>query len=58
MANIRFRTPSTQLQRRFLGSDTLEVLLLYLRSEGFRPEQYKVRSATALWADLSDYQNY
>jgi len=42
LANIRFRTPSTQLQRRFLGSDTLEVLLLYLRSEGFRPEQYKV----------------
>ena len=42
LANIRFRAPSTQLQRRFLASDTLETLLLFLRSEGFRPEQYKV----------------
>jgi len=42
VANIRFRTPQSQLQRRFLGSDTLQLLLLYLRSEGFRPEQYKV----------------
>jgi len=42
LANIRFRAPSTQLQRRFLASDSLEILLLYLRSEGFRPEEYKV----------------
>ena len=48
LANIRFRTPSTQLQRRFLGSDTLEILLLYLRSEGFRPEEYKVRNVLTL----------
>ena len=42
LANIRFRAPSRQLQRRFLASDTLEILLLFLRSEGFRPEEYKV----------------
>merc|ERR1712241_1951 len=42
LANIRFRAPSTQLQRRVLASDTLEILLLFLRSEGFRPEEYKV----------------
>ena len=54
MANIRFRTPqsSTQLQRRFLGSDTLEVLLLYLRSEGFRPEEYKVGRARQVTLSL------
>ena len=38
----RFRTPASQLQRRFLGSDTLSTLLMFLRSEGFRPEEYKV----------------
>ena len=42
LANIRFRAANTQLQRRFLASDPLEILLLYLRSQGFRPEQYKV----------------
>merc|ERR1719412_1568865 len=42
LANIRFRAANTQLQRRFLASDSLEILLLYLRSEGFRPEEYKV----------------
>ena len=39
---LRFRTPSSQLARRFLGTEPLSVLLLYLRSEGFRPEEYKV----------------
>merc|ERR1719412_2565415 len=42
VANLRFRTPSSQLARRFLGTEPLSVLLLYLRSEGFRPEEYKV----------------
>ena len=46
LANIRFRAPSTQLQRRFLASDSLEILLLFLRSEGFRPEEYKVGTLT------------
>lgn len=45
LANIRFRTPSETLARRFLGSSPLSVLLLYLRSKGYRPEQYKVLSA-------------
>jgi len=45
LANIRFRTPSSTLARRFLGSSPLSVVLLYLRSEGFRPEEYKVLSA-------------
>jgi len=45
LANIRFRTPSSTLARRFLGSNPLSVLFLYLRSEGFRPEDYKVLSA-------------
>lgn len=45
LANIRFRTPSSNLARRFLGSSPLSVLLLYLRSEGFRPEEYKVLSS-------------
>merc|ERR1719291_284916 len=45
LANIRFRTPSSTLARRFLGSSPLSVLLLYLRSEGFRPEEYKVLSS-------------
>ena len=38
----RFRTPASQLQRRFLASDPLSTLLLYLRSEGFRTGDYKV----------------
>merc|ERR550519_2433667 len=42
LANIRFRTPQSTLARRFLGSSPLSVLLLYLRSQGFRPEEYKV----------------
>ena len=42
LANIRFRTPQSTLARRFLGSRPLSVLLLYLRSQGFRPEEYKV----------------
>jgi len=42
LANIRFRAPGSQLQRRFLGSETLSTLLMFLRSEGFRPEEYKV----------------
>merc|ERR1712107_59805 len=42
IANIRFRTPSSQLARRFLGSDSLSTLLIYLSSEGFRPEEFKV----------------
>jgi len=42
LANIRFRTPTSTLARRFLGSHTLSVLMHYLRSEGFRPEDYKV----------------
>jgi len=42
LANIRFRTPGSQLQRRFLASDPLSTLLLYLRSEGFRTGDYKV----------------
>lgn len=45
MANIRFRTPSETLARRFLGSDSLSILLLYLRSKGYKPENYKVLSA-------------
>jgi len=45
LANIRFRTPSSTLARRFLGSSPLSVLMLYLRSEGFRPEEYKVLSS-------------
>jgi len=42
LANIRFRTPNSQLSRRFLGSDPLSTLLLFLRSEGFRSTEYKV----------------
>jgi FAS-associated factor 2 len=45
LANIRFRTPQSTLARRFLGSSQLSVLLLYLRSQGFRPEEYKVLSS-------------
>ena len=45
LANIRFRTPQSTLARRFLGSSQLSVLMLYLRSQGFRPEEYKVLSS-------------
>lgn len=45
LANIRFRTPSATLSRRFLGSNPLSVLMLYLRSQGYRPEDYKVLSS-------------
>lgn len=45
LANIRFRTPTETLARRFLGSDTLSVLMLYLRSRGYKPDNYKVLSA-------------
>jgi len=45
LANIRFRTPTSTLARRFLASNQLSTLLLYLRSEGFRPEDYKVLSS-------------
>lgn len=44
LANIRFRTPSETFSRRFLASDPLSVLLLFLRSKGYRPEEYKVLS--------------
>jgi len=42
MANIRFRTPRETLTRRFLATQTLELLLLYLRSKGYKPDQFKV----------------
>merc|ERR1712048_790773 len=42
LITLRFRAPGSQLQRRFLGSETLSTLLMFLRSEGFRPEEYKV----------------
>jgi len=42
IANIRFRTPSGLMTRRFLASQPLSVLLLYLQSQGYRSEQYKV----------------
>jgi len=44
LANIRFRTPSETFARRFLASDPLSILLLFLRSKGYRPEEYKVLS--------------
>merc|ERR1719458_1818262 len=44
LANIRFRTPSETFARRFHASDPLSVLLLFLRSKGYRPEEYKVLS--------------
>jgi hypothetical protein len=44
LANIRFRTPSETFARRFLASDSLRILLLFLRSKGYRPEEYKVLS--------------
>jgi len=45
MANLRFRTPTETLSRRFLGKETLSILLLYLRSKGYKPEDYKVLSS-------------
>eukprot|EP00092_Neocalanus_flemingeri_P101891 GFUD01130284.1.p1 GENE.GFUD01130284.1~~GFUD01130284.1.p1 ORF type:complete len:322 (-),score=68.72 GFUD01130284.1:116-1081(-) len=42
MAKIRFRLPSSSLVRRFLGSSQLSELLQYLRSEGFKPEEFKI----------------
>jgi len=44
LANIRFRTPSETFARRFHASDPLSILLLFLRSKGYRPEEYKVLS--------------
>jgi len=44
-ANIRFRTPSETLTRRFLATDTLNTLLLYLSSVGYRPKEYKILSS-------------
>merc|ERR1711936_1367829 len=35
LANIRFRTPSETFARRFLASDPLSILLLFLRSKGY-----------------------
>lgn len=44
LANIRFRTPTETFARRFFASDSLRILLLFLRSKGYRPEEYKVLS--------------
>jgi len=44
-ANIRFRTPTDVLNRRFHATDTLAILLLYLSSQGYRPNEYKVLSS-------------
>ena len=44
LANIRFRTPTKTFARRFLASDSLRTLLMFLRSKGYRPEEYKVLS--------------
>jgi len=44
-ANIRFRTPRETLTRRFLATDTLNTLLLYLSSVGYRPKEYKILSS-------------
>ncbi|XP_023321564.1 FAS-associated factor 1 [Eurytemora carolleeae] len=44
-ANIRFRTPTETLNRRFLANQTLNTLLLYLASKGYRPADYKILSS-------------
>jgi len=44
VANIRFRTPSETFARRFLATEPLHTLLTFLRSKGYRPEEYKVLS--------------
>jgi len=44
-ANIRFRTPSETLTRRFYATDTLGTILLYLASVGYRPAEYKILSS-------------
>ena len=49
----RFRTPNSQLSRRFLGSDPLSTLLLFLRSEGFRSTEYKVLLSAVFHQNLS-----
>jgi len=45
LANIRFRTPTETLNRRFYATDTLHTLLLYLASIGYRPAEYKILSS-------------
>ena len=43
MARIRFRCPGGELlNRRFLGSETLQVLLNYVSSKGYDTSDYKV----------------
>ena len=42
---IKFRTPSTTLTRRFLRTRPVSSLLLYLRSEGYSTERFKIFSA-------------
>lgn len=41
---LRFRTPTETLNRRFLANQTLNTLLLYLASKGYRPADYKVNT--------------
>jgi len=45
LANIRFRTPSETITRRFYGTDTLSILLTYLASVGYSPSEYKILSS-------------
>ena len=63
VARLRVRVPAGDddddksggnLERRFLASDTLAVLLDYLASKGFHPDEYKVLSS---WPrrDVSDF---
>ena len=42
VVTIRFRLPTHTLTRRFLGSNQLSVLMMYLRSQGFETKLYKV----------------
>lgn len=52
IASIRFRTPTETFARRFLSSEPLSAVFLYLRSMGYRIEVYKVLMSFP-WRDLT-----